>query len=180
MPPPCRIKHNKRSTFVEELLVQWEPEECTLQEARQQQKQGFDITSITSLEAGAPTPLLEKPTAAKRPRGRPRAADIPPPSPTTKCLVHFAPFPQGPTHIRTIQGGATTLEVFLVTENTLPPLETPMMHGTPGLTPTKRSLTAQSSSRTKRKEPTLSSLPSSPTRPLRRACNVLLQIITEK
>jgi hypothetical protein len=30
---PHRIKHNRRSTYVEEFLVQWDPEECTLREA---------------------------------------------------------------------------------------------------------------------------------------------------
>ena len=31
---PRRITHNKRSTYVEEFLVQWDPEECTLLEAQ--------------------------------------------------------------------------------------------------------------------------------------------------
>jgi len=33
---PRRIKHNRRSTFVEEFLVQWDPEDCTLQETQTQ------------------------------------------------------------------------------------------------------------------------------------------------
>jgi hypothetical protein len=48
---PRSIKHNKSSTYVEEFLVQWDPEDCTLQEAPIQQAQGFVITSITSLDA---------------------------------------------------------------------------------------------------------------------------------
>ena len=117
---PRRIKHNRRSNYVEEFLVQWDPEECTLQEAQIQQAQGFVITKITSLDEGIPTPLLEAATATKRPRGRPRAADRPPPD--TKCRVQFAPSPQGTTHIRTIRGGHEALETFLLKEKTQPEL----------------------------------------------------------
>ena len=60
---PRRITHNKNSTYVEEFLVQWDPEYCTLHEAQIQQAQGFVITSITSLEEGVPTPLIEAATA---------------------------------------------------------------------------------------------------------------------
>ncbi len=113
---PRRIKHNRRSTYVEEFLVQWDPEECTLQEAQTQQEQGFVITKITSLDEEIPTPLLEAATATKRPIGRPRVADRPPP--VTKCRVQFAPSPQGTTHIRTIRGGHEALETFLLNEKT--------------------------------------------------------------
>ena len=88
---------------MEEFIVQWGPEDCILEEAQQQQRQGFVITSITSLDGGVPTALLETATAAKRPKGRPKTVDRPPPD--TICRVQFAPSPQGPTHIRTIKGG---------------------------------------------------------------------------
>ncbi len=31
---PCRIKHNRRSTYVEKFLIQWDPEKCTIQDAQ--------------------------------------------------------------------------------------------------------------------------------------------------
>ena len=74
---PRRIKHNKRSTYVEEFIVQWDPEDCTLHEDQQQQLQGFVITSITSLDNRVPTALLEPATATKRPTDRPKTADRP-------------------------------------------------------------------------------------------------------
>jgi hypothetical protein len=73
-----RIKHNRRSTYVEEFLVKWDPVDCTLQEAQQQQLRGFVITSVISLDERVLTTLLETATATKRPKGRPRAADRPP------------------------------------------------------------------------------------------------------
>jgi len=82
---PRRIKHHMRSTYVEKFLVHWDPEDWTLQEAQQQQSQGFVITSITSLDARVPTTRLETATTTKRPRGRPRAADRP--SPATMSRV---------------------------------------------------------------------------------------------
>ena len=54
-------------SFVEEFLAQWEPEKCILDGAQHQQREGFDITSITNLDNGVPIPLLEKNTIAKRP-----------------------------------------------------------------------------------------------------------------
>ena len=111
---PRRIRTPQGSTLVEEFLVQWDPEDCTLQEALTQQAQGFVITSIHSLDEEIPTPLIQAATAAKRPRGRPREADRLPPE--TKCRVQFAPSPQGPNHIRTIRGGKEALDAFLLTE----------------------------------------------------------------
>jgi len=76
---PRRIKHNLQSTYVEEFIVRWDPEDCTVEETPQQQRQSFVITTITSLDERVPNVLLETATAAKRPRGRPKAADRPPP-----------------------------------------------------------------------------------------------------
>ncbi len=59
----------KRTLNVEGFVVQWDPEECTLQDAQTQQAQGFVITAITNLDEDVPTPLLEAATATKRPRG---------------------------------------------------------------------------------------------------------------
>jgi len=109
--PPRRIKHGTKSTYVEKFLFQWAPEECNQQEAQQQQNQGFEITSIVSLDKRIATPALQAATALKRPKGRSREADRI--SPTTKCLVQYAPSPQGPTHIDTIKGGAASLATFL-------------------------------------------------------------------
>ena len=92
---------------MEEFIVSWDPEDCTLQEAQQQQLQGFVITFITSLDDMFPTTLLETDTATKRPRGRPKTADRPPPG--TTCRVRFVPSPQGPTHIRSIKVGEAAL-----------------------------------------------------------------------
>ena len=105
---------------MEEFLVQWDPEDSTLQEAQIQQSQVFVIASITNLDENVPTPLLHAATITKRPRGIPRAADRPPPLFDTMCKVQFAPSPQGPTHIRTIKGNNEALEAFLSTETTLP------------------------------------------------------------
>ncbi len=83
---PLRVvKQGKRSTHVEEFLVQREPEKCTLQEAQHQQRQGFVIKSITNLNDGVHTPILLTPTALKRQRGQPRESERPPPH--TKCPV---------------------------------------------------------------------------------------------
>ncbi len=108
---------------MEEILVQWDPENCTLQEAQMQQAQGFVITSITSLDVGVPTPLIQAATAIKRPRGRPKNSERLPPY--TKCRVQFAPSPEGPTHIRTIRGGIAALDAFLLMETTRPPAPPP-------------------------------------------------------
>jgi hypothetical protein len=130
---PRRIHHNIWSAYVEEFIVQWDPEDCTLEEAQQQQMQGFVITSITSLDDGVPTALLEAATAAKRPRGRPGTADRP--SPDTGCRVQFAPSPQGPAHIRTIKGGEAALEAFLLTETTATRTSPPRRQGRPNPPP---------------------------------------------
>jgi hypothetical protein len=103
---------------VEEFIIQRDPEDYTLQEAQIKQAQGFCITSITNLDAGVPTPLIQAATATKRPRDRPKNLERLPLD--TKCSVQFAPSPQGPTHIRTIRGGEVVLDAFLLTETTRP------------------------------------------------------------
>ncbi len=171
---------------MEESLVQWDPEDCTLQEAQIQQAQGFIITSITSLEEGVPTPLIEAATATKRPRDRPKNSERLPPD--TKCRVQFAPSPQGPTHIRTIRGGGAALDAFLLTETSRPPTPPPGPSERIGLTPITRGPRVHTSSRTRRGSTTpppqpptrRQNPPSSPAKPPRRTHTGLLQIITEE
>ncbi len=103
---------------MEEFLVQWDPEDCTLQKAQIQQAKDFVITSITNLDARFPTPLIQAATTTKRPRGRPKNSERLPPN--TKCRVQFAPSPHGQTHIRTIRDGEAALDAFLHTETTRP------------------------------------------------------------
>jgi len=174
---PPRIKHNRRSIYVEELLVQWDPEDCALQEAQTQQAQGFVITSITNLDVGVPTPLIQAATATKRPRGRPKTSERLPPY--TKCRVQFAPSSHGPTHIRTILGGEAVSDAFLPTETTRPPTPPPGNIEPPGPTPTTRSPRVHAPSRTTRRSHTPPP-PSSPARPPLRTHTDLLQIIMEK
>ena len=50
---PRRVRHGRRSTWVEEFLVQWGPEHCTFRETLEQYYLGFDIESITSLKSTA-------------------------------------------------------------------------------------------------------------------------------
>jgi hypothetical protein len=45
---PRKIKHNRRFTHVEEFVVQWGPEICTLDEAHEQYIMGFDITIFSN------------------------------------------------------------------------------------------------------------------------------------
>ncbi len=47
---PRKVKYNRRFTYVEEFLVQWGPEICTLNEAQEQYTMGFNIVSIASLD----------------------------------------------------------------------------------------------------------------------------------
>ena len=63
---PRRIKHKKRYTHVEEFLVRWGPESCTLEEAQEQYKMGFDIEAITSLDEEIPTDHLQQFVSVKR------------------------------------------------------------------------------------------------------------------
>ena len=170
---------------MEEFLVQWDPEDCTLQEAQIQQAQGFVITSITNLDARVPTPLIQAVTATKRPRGKPKKSERLPLD--TKCRVQFAPLPQGPTHIRTIRGEEAALDAFLHTETTRP--LTPLIGQSepPGPTPTTRAHRVKAPPRTRRSRtpppqpPTQRhNPPFSLAKPPRRTHIDLLQIIMEE
>ena len=101
---PRQIHHNKCSAWVEELLVQWEPEKCTPREARKQQRLGFDISSIINLDEAVPSPDLQPFITAKR-LGREQSRKPIRLPITTNCMDHFAPSPQRPTHIRSIKSG---------------------------------------------------------------------------
>jgi len=46
---PRRVRHPRRSTWVEEFMVQWGPEHCTFGEVLEQYNLGFAIDSITSI-----------------------------------------------------------------------------------------------------------------------------------
>jgi hypothetical protein len=85
---PRRVKHGRRSTWVEEFLVQWGPEHCTFGEALEHHKLGFDIVSITSLEVTVSTQDLLQFVATKRPTRAERRAQRRLPL-TTPCVVYF-------------------------------------------------------------------------------------------
>ena len=63
-----RIKYGRRSSWVEEFLVRWEPETCTFDKALEQYRLGFDIASITiaCLEDQVPSHTLQPFVTAKR------------------------------------------------------------------------------------------------------------------
>jgi hypothetical protein len=63
---PGRIKHGRRSTWVNEFLERWEQEECTFGEALEQYRLGFDIASITGKDDQVPSGLLQPFVTAKR------------------------------------------------------------------------------------------------------------------
>jgi len=63
---PRRIKHGRRSTRVEELLVRWELETCTFGDVLEQYRLGFDILSITSTEENIPSHSLQPFISIKR------------------------------------------------------------------------------------------------------------------
>ncbi len=63
---PRRIKHGRRSTWIEEFLVRWEPETCTFEEALEQYRIGFHISSIISLEENVPSQSLAHLVSTKR------------------------------------------------------------------------------------------------------------------
>ena len=119
---PRRVRHGRYKTWVEEYLVQWGPEHCTFGEALEQYYLGFDVETISSLEDPIKSQDLLPFVAKKRlTPAQKRSLKCPPLS--TNCVVQFAPSPQGPLHIRSIAGGAQTLEDFLTKE---PPLLLPL------------------------------------------------------
>ena len=74
---------------MEEFLAQWEPEQCTLGDALEQYRLGFDITSITSLDDTVPSQVLQLFIASKRLTREQRHANRQPPL-ITNCIVQFA------------------------------------------------------------------------------------------
>jgi len=174
---PIRIKHDRRFAWAEEFLVRWEHVTYTFGEALEQYRWGFDRVSITSMENDIPSHSLQPFVSAKRlARTQRRALQRPPL--TTRCIVPYTPFPQGPRHIRSIAGGVQALDTFLATEAlSLPSLDTPAKVE-PHSPLIKRRSSAQAPTRTKRgKHPSLppppqwreepgthpTSIPSSPT-----------------
>ncbi len=83
---PRRVRHGRRSTWVEEFLIQWGLEHCTFGEAFEQYYLGFDIESITSLESTVfshdPLPFV----TTKRPTREHRRSLRHPPL-STNCVV---------------------------------------------------------------------------------------------
>ena len=61
-----KVKYNRRFTCVDEFLVQWGPEICTLDEAQEQYTMGFNIEAITSLDDGIPSHDLQPFVSVKR------------------------------------------------------------------------------------------------------------------
>ena len=145
---PRRVKHNRRFTSVEEFLVQWGPENCTLEEAQEQYTLGFNIEAITSLDEEVPTEHLQPFVSVKRLTTQQRRR-FPQPPPTTRCSVQFAPSAQGTAHILSIRGGSAALELFLATEPLPPPPIPRSATYTARDTPIKWSSSAQAPTRTK-------------------------------
>ena len=91
---PRRVRHYRRSKRVEEFLVQWEQETCTLGEALEQHQMGFDITPIINLDDKIHSQDLQLFVSAKRlTREQERARTWPPLA--ANCTVLFAPSPKG-------------------------------------------------------------------------------------
>ena len=133
---------------MEEFMVQWEPEQSNLREALDQYGLGFNITSINSLDEAVSSQDLQPFVTVKRlTRGQRRNIRCSPL--TTNCTVRFAPSPQGPTHIRFIEGGTLALETFLATE-AQPSSAMPMLASTSArFTLSKQSSSAQAPTRVK-------------------------------
>ena len=53
-----RVCNNRRSTWVEEFVVQRGPETCTLEEELEQYRLGIDILSITNMDDKIPSQEL--------------------------------------------------------------------------------------------------------------------------
>jgi hypothetical protein len=147
---PRKVKNNRRFTCVEEFLVQWGPEICTLVEAQEQYTLGFDITSITSLDEGIPTQDLQPFVSVKRLTTQ-QCRKYKTPPPATRCQIQFAPSTKGTAHIRSIQGGPEALDTFLALEPTPTPPPAPPRSATytARATPIKRSSSTQAPTRIK-------------------------------
>jgi hypothetical protein len=151
---------------------------------------GFNIVSIASLDNGVPTQNLQPFVSVKRLTTQQRRKYKQPP-PTTRCLVQFAPSPQGTAHIRSIHVGSEALDIFLSTEHQSPTGPPRSATYTTRLTLIKRSSSAQAPTRTKLQaicpsppppkgvHPTMAP-PSSPARPTRRPHSDLLHIVLEE
>ena len=107
---------------------------------------GFDIVSITSLDDGVPLQDLQPLVSVKRLITQQRRKYKVPP-PTTRCLIQFAPPPQGTAHIRSIQSGSSALDTLLSTEPQPPPALPRSATYTARITPIKRSSSAQAPTR---------------------------------
>jgi len=145
---PRRVKHNRRSTWVEDFFVQWGPEHCIFGEALEQYNLGFDIMSISSQENGVPTQDLLKFVTARRPTRTQRQDNRRPPL-NTPCVVQFAPSPQGPLHIRSVAGGAQALDTFLERQPLPSPTLPTRVDTSARSTPIKRSSSARAPTRAK-------------------------------
>jgi len=77
--------HDRRSTWVEEVLIQWDPENCTFGDALEQYNLGFDIVSIIGLKNVVSSQNLLPFVAAKRPTREQRRSRKRPPL-STKCI----------------------------------------------------------------------------------------------
>jgi len=150
---PRRVRHNRRFTYVEEFLVQWGPEKCTLTEGLEKYSMGFNIIMITSLDDKVPSTDLQLFVSVKRLTIHQRQKYKTPPL-DTECMVQFAPSPQGSAHIRFIADGNLALDTFLATEPQPPPAQPgPFPSSNKRSTPIKRSSSAQAPARTKIRAP---------------------------
>jgi hypothetical protein len=150
---------------------------------------GCDIVSITSLDDEVPSQDLQPFVNVKRLKTQQRRKYKEPP-PTTRCLVQFAPSPQGTAHIRSIQRGSSALDSFLSTEPQAQPTMPRTATHTARITPIKRISSAQAPSRIKIRAACPSSPPprgtpprraptSSLARPTRRAHSDLSHIVLD-
>jgi len=87
---PRRLRHGRRSTWVEEFLVQWGPEHITFGDAFERYYlTGFDVESINNPESTVYYPDLLHFVATKRPTREHRRSLRRPPL-STNYVVKFA------------------------------------------------------------------------------------------